>query len=676
LTDARSIADSRLVTVAQLDATAVEGECTEPSGATVVSRFGRLLDRGAVPPLLLALGVVAWVFGVSRLEIAAIGNYGVLATGDGWLIAGLAAPALALVLELARGRARGWVLGAALVALIVEIYATVPIVYGTPEYAWVFKHVGVTQALGHFGHITDPSSIYERWPLFFAGSAGISALGHVGPLAYATWAPLAFELANAVLLFGIFRLLVDDRRVVWLAVLLFEGLIAWVGEDGQSYYSPQAFAYLLWLGVLVLLLRWLRSSPSLESQRGRLTRLRAPLLEGSESVQHERKSIRTAALSLLVITFFAIVAAHQLTPYLALLAIAALTLLGLVRPRWLVVLLAAIAIGFLIPRYGLVSRNFGGLFSGFDPFANAAGKAGTSAPGAETFTALVVRALAGCMWVLTVAVIVRRRRAPGPILVPATLAFTPFAVLGVQSYGGEAIYRVFMFSAPWCALLIAQAARDLRLFPRHPMAVSCVCLVVLFAGLQGLYGPARPYSFTRAELASSTWLYTHLPRHSLIVLADENFPTRESAFFAAYDIQVVPADPQIGKPTVEEGDLSAVEHWIGGLGHRTAYVVVSGSMRRYAEYYGYPRGYNAFVRGISVAPGSRVAHVDADTTVYRLAVQQASPTPPAVPSGGRAHRARPVHRAGRSRRAGRSHGARRFHRPRRSHPPRRAHRTR
>ncbi len=657
-TNAHSVADPGLVSPAEAELKAAAGEDVASRRAAMTSRFGRLLDSGALPLLLLGLGVAAWVVGESRLHIAAIDDYGVLASGDVWLIVGFAAPAFALVLELARGGARTWVLILALVALVVEVYATVPILYGTPEYAWVFKHIGITQALGTFGHINDPSNIYERWPLFFAGSAGLSALGHIGPLTYATWAPLAFELADAVLLFGAFRLLVDDRRVAWLAVLLFEGLIAWVGEDGQSYYSPQAFAFLLWLGVLVLLLRWLRSSPPVESQGGRLRRLRASLLVGSETVIEEQGRIRAAAVSLLVVVYFAIVAAHQLTPYLGLIAIGALTVLGLVRPRWLVVLLAAIAIAFLIPRYSLVAKNFGGLFSAFDPFANAAGKAGTSAPGAETFTAFVVRALAAVMWLLTLAAIVRRRRAPGPILLPATLAFTPFAVLTLQNYGGEAIYRVFMFSAPWCALLIAQAARDVGLFPRRRLAVGGASLVILFAGLQGLYGPTRTYSFTRQELASSRWLYAHLPRGSLIVLADQNFPTRETAHFADFDVQVVPDDPQVGKPTLHEGDLGAVEHWIGGLGHAEAYVVVSGSMGRYAHYYGWPRGYPAFVRALKRDSDARVAYSDADTTVYRLAVQL--PTPPPVPSRiplhprRRVHPARGVDRARHANRTGRA----------------------
>ena len=51
---------------------------------------------------------------------------------------------------------RGWLLTLNLVGLIVAIHATIPIIYGgTPEYAWVYKHVGIISSFSHYGRITD-----------------------------------------------------------------------------------------------------------------------------------------------------------------------------------------------------------------------------------------------------------------------------------------------------------------------------------------------------------------------------------------------------------------------------------------------------------------------------------------------------------------------------------------
>ena len=97
--------------------------------------------------------------------------------------------------------------------------------------------------------------------------------------------------------------------------------------------------------------------------------------------------MRWIALALVAVIYFAIVAAHQLTPYMALLGVAALVVLGLVWRGWLVLaLFAVIAVGFLAPRYGLISSQFGGVFSGGDVFENAAGSQGILHKAAELRT--------------------------------------------------------------------------------------------------------------------------------------------------------------------------------------------------------------------------------------------------------------------------------------------------
>jgi hypothetical protein len=569
------------------------------------------------PPAILVLGLCAWALGVGQLKPPAIGSYGLLASADPWFLLGLGMLVTGVLIELQRSDARGWVLGLGIVAVIVLIHATVPIVYGTPEYAWVYKHIGVALALGQNGHVTDPSSIYQQWPALFAATAALSALAHVGPQTFATWTPLAFELAEAVVLLAIFRLLSGQRRVAYLAVLLYEGLIAWVGQD---YLSPQAFAYLLWLGAMLVIVRWLRR-PLPDMPEGRLARLRAPLLAGLEPPPTTSRGARAVAIVAVGSIFLALVAAHQLTPYIALAGIATLTVFGLIRPWWLVLLLAAIAGGYLAPRYGLIAHNFGGLFSGGNPIQNASGSRGTTHGGPEAATALIVRGLAACMWLLALAAIARRWRSPGRVAFAAVLAFSPFVVLVAQSYGGEAIYRVFLFSAPWCALLIAQAVYELRRPLLRWIVAGGVCGAALLAGLQGLYGPVAVNAVTPDELTASGWLYTHTPPGSLIVLAADDFPALDTADYNARQLEVMPADPQIGEAWLDEGNVSEVESWIAGLGHRSAYVVLSHGMAAYANYFGAPTGFTNLAQTLPTAPGWTVVYRNADVTIYRLTVR-------------------------------------------------------
>ena len=572
----------------------------------------RWVSRWAQPQIaVLVVGIAAWAFGLTRLRLPGPGSYGLLADGDVWLIVGLAAPVISLVLEL-RGERRGWLMAVSLIALIVAVHATVPLLYHVPEYAWVYKHIGIASAFERYGRVTDPSNIYQQWPALFAAVAALASLGHVTIASLALWSPLAFELADALLLFAIFRLLSEDRRVAYLGVALYVGMVAWVGQD---YLSPQAFSYLLWLGIAYIVLRWLR--PAVIGQTGRLARLRAPLVAGMAPAPEVSPRVRRVMVAVAVLLYFAIVAAHQLTPYIILAGIGALTLLDLVAPRYLVVLMAVVAGAYLAPHYGLIASNFGGLFSGSNPVANASGSAGTHHAGPEAFTALVVRGLAAVMWLASLAVLWRRRRSLGGVLIPAVLAFSPFVVLGAQSYGGEAIYRVYLFSSPWCALLIAGALCERTPRLRWTLA-GALSLLALFAGAQGLWGPVSYDAFTSGELTASRWVYDHAPVGSTIVLPDQNFPGLESADYNHYSLQVMPADPELGAAWLNEGDLPQVRRWLAGLGQRSVYVVVSRSMDTSAAYFGAPRGYHKLVASLPGALGGKVVYRNADATVYRV----------------------------------------------------------
>ncbi len=566
---------------------------------------------------LLFLGLAAWAYGVSRIRPPSIGAYGLLASANPWFFLGIAALLAGGVLELTRPRQRSWMLSTYLMALILAIYSTAPILFKVPEYAWVYKHIGIIQALGHYGYITDPSNIYQQWPALFAAVASVSRLSQVGPLNFAAWAPLAFELADALLLLGIFRMLAGERRVVYVAMFIYEGFIAWVGQD---YLSPQAFGYLLWLGILTILIRWMLAPPIGHANLSILSRLRAPFLAELGKPKEVPVTQRTFALVVILITYFAIVAAHQLTPYMVLIGIGTLASLGLLRRGWiLVIMLAVVAVGYLVPHYGLISQQFGGIFSGGNALANASGKSGViHSYGAELFTAKIVRALAIGMWLLTLAVVARQWRRLGRVVIPAVLAFSPFILIFVQNYGGEAIYRVFLFSSPWCAFLIAGELVKIRAVAWRWLAVTCACSIALAAGLQGQYGPTMVDGFTRAELTASLWLYGHARPGSSLILAADNFPALEVANYNSYNLDVIPADPQEGGGWLTEANAAEVDRYIASLGNHPAYVVLSRSMAAYTNYFGGPHGYARMASAVSRRPEWVVIYRNADTTIYQV----------------------------------------------------------
>ena len=79
------------------------------------------------------------------------------------------------------------------------------------------RHRGLHPAHGEVDPTIQVGGIYHNWPGFFAGSALLTAAaGSPDALRIATWAPLAFNLINLVVLRYLFRGLTRNTRLVWL----------------------------------------------------------------------------------------------------------------------------------------------------------------------------------------------------------------------------------------------------------------------------------------------------------------------------------------------------------------------------------------------------------------------------------------------------------------------------
>lgn len=617
--------------------------------------------RRAVPqlltPFLLAAGLAAWIVGISTATPQKMPMAGLLLGPSHWIPIGFALVFMAIAGELVRAKPRNAVLFAALVVFLVMVYAAVPIVFGAPEYAWVYKHVGVISEFQRYGQAVNAWDIYNEWPTFFAGVAEIASLAHVNVITFAAWAPLFFELANALMVFALLRLMTDNDRTVWLALALYVGFVAWIGQD---YLSPQAFAYLLWLGVAWMMLRWLRgpgprwlreprprwlraSGPRWLRARGprwlRTSRLQAaaavagagsPAAAVDSNDQPDQRfavtpRVRLAAILLISLLYVAIATSHQLTPYIGLLGVGALVVFGFVRPRWILLVLVLITGGYLALHWHLIESEYIGDFGG-DPIANASG---VSASNFQQSTAAIWTERASTlamygMWFGAIVLVIPRLVIPrlrdSRYLIAGLLAFSPILIALASSYGGEAIYRAFIFSAPWSAFLIADAVVEWFGWAMRPALVLGLALV-LTAGVQGLFGRAYVYGFTSADVAASQWLYGHMPRHSLVVLPDGDFPVDESADYGQYTTQIMPADPTLGAAWMNEADSVQVKRWLTRMNRSVAYIVTSKSMERGTLYDGAPLGYNTLARRLEQGfLNARLIFENSSTKIYRIRI--------------------------------------------------------
>jgi hypothetical protein len=563
-----------------------------------------LVDLG-----LLAAAATTWVVAVATTDVDRVGDLGLLATVHPVY---LVAPALCVagfVTELLRGARRPMVLGAYLVLVILIIHATTPLLLDAPQYAWTYKHVGAADLIASRGTLPAADDIAYRWPAFLTGVAQLAAVSGVDPLVLAPWAPVFVNLVASVLLFAIARGLTDDRRPAWLAVLLFQ-CVNWIKQDALA---PQGLAVLLSLALMVVVIRWLRvPTPA----RGRPL---AWLHVGLPPVDPLRPG-RLAAAGTLAVIALALAATHALAPWLMAGAVVVLVALGLVRPWWTALIVLAVPLLYLGPRVETVS---GTLFDGFDVLHTPVGDDGSAG---QAVSAVTVRTLALVVWFLALLAAFRDRRSIGRVLIPLTLAFLPFALVLAPDSSGEALYRVYLFSAPWCAFLIADMACQLR-WPRAVRAALAVLMTtaMLLATIQGRHGQLLVDRQLPTEVIASRYLYAHGRPGAAIILAAPNFPARVAGPYDRFNVGLA-HDPDLvtgaGLTDVMLGEAyrPLIERYVRSFPGPTRYLVISDGMRRYAAYFGaLPDGsLDRLDDTLRVAPQWTVFYRNADVVIYEL----------------------------------------------------------
>ncbi|WP_181782007.1 hypothetical protein [Pseudonocardia pini] len=567
-------------------------------------------QRLAAVPLVAA--VVSWIVALAVGDLSYASEFGLLGTISPAYHVALVLVLVGFVLEFRRVRRATALLGAHVVALVVMLHGTVPALSAVPEYAWTYKHVGVVRLFLEQGRVVDGHDIYQLWPTLFALVADLSALTGVDPLALARWEPLAANMLFTVVIFAILRQLTTDTRKQVLALLVATG----INLPGQ-YLSPQDFAWLLTLGILLLVLLGLRRTP-LGGRRP------WSVVTGGVTPRTVTGRRYGFVLGGIVLLFAVQVSAHQLSPYLVLLDLAALMVLGLARPRWLVLLLGLLAVAYFAPRAGYIASTYS-LFDGFDVVGNASGTSPSWGSTGQAFSAVMVRSMILGSWGLALVALWVGRRRLSALAVPGVLAFAPFALLLANSYGGEAIYRVWLFSSLWTAYLIA----DLVLRIRLPRVLAVVGSVVALAAmttamLQGAHGQLAVDHHEPSELAAAEYLYANAPAGSTFVLGDQSFVTRSVADYNRINVDYGGDPALVTGLAVPQGgtltDLAAIRDYVAEGGGAAQFLVVSDNMEAYSEYFGHLQDgqLTALRATLAQTPGWTVWYSNDSTTIFRL----------------------------------------------------------
>jgi hypothetical protein len=525
-------------------------------------RWSGLPAARYVAVAILLVAAATWLVALPRLRAEPGGQYGLLATPGGALL--LTAVTLAIIaFALSIAANRMFISGLSILAVIVLERLTVTLTTNVPIYTYTYQHIGVIDYIVRYRTLPLPKvDVYNQWPGFFAAMAWFSSVAHVDPVDVAHWFTPLLDAVTAVVVAALALALGFGMRVALTAAMLAQ-VLNWVGQD---YYSPQALALLITIAMLALL-AWSREYP--------------------------------AAGYLSVPMFAAVTATHQLTPVWLTALVLALAIFRQISPRWLPAAYAAILIVYVIPRYPYI-----GHYSWFsNPLKNLTAKASlkvASHPSdGRAFSLLVDRGLTVSVWLLAMICLIMLWRRTGVPWALGILTFSSGMVLS-QSYGGECIIRVFLYSLTGCSVLAATVIADALSHRENSfqvlagIAASLVLITFAAAGLQCYFAWWPFVTITREELDESRHiLATNNDTRMLMVLAPQaGWPVRPSADYvrfalldSTYDRPLNDMNTDLLNGPPKPADLDKLEK-VAKSNRGAIYIVLPRRIYAYDEYFG------------------------------------------------------------------------------------------
>lgn len=570
--------------------------------------------RSEVSGALLGLTTALWLVSLARMNVDATGSLGLLSAFPITMYLAFAVLTLSMTRAVYREE-RNAVLAAHIVLFLVMAHGTPAALYETLRYSWAWKHLGLVDYLARH-HTVDTHvknlNAYQSWPGFFSVAAtwlvGSHASSWIGP---AQWAPLFFELLDALALYAIFVTLEADRRVVWTAIWLY-AVGNWIGQD---YFSPQAFAFFLYLVALLLAVRYWGRRPHVP--RGELE-----WRTGTD----DRRSIGRAALGLVVLCSAAIASSHPLTPFVLVAALVLVGVIGGLRTRWLPVAVGGVvALWLATGALGYVRATLPSLLGGLMSLGGTVDQSLSKSAHASTSQHLVSMMGRGEVVVIVVVALAglfgrwRRGGRDGTVV---ALAVAPVLILAGGPYGGEAVFRVYFFALPFLSFLAATACYP---GPEHRRRASAalvfvVSLVTLSGFLFGYYGKEQWAHFSVGELRAAETVFANAPPGSLVVDGTGDYPIGFANFENVTYLHL--AAESASSVTALLGAPEPVLYgWLTDSRYSRGYLVITRSEQLEADALGLlPKGSLGRIERILLAsPRFTVLYHDADATVFTVA---------------------------------------------------------
>ena len=576
-----------------------------------------LLRVGALP-----VAIALWLASLWRIDPRQMDDLGLVPLLPITFWAALAVLLVGFCAQVYRPRPRTSVLAGHVLVLIAILHATPCILYGTLRYSWAWKHVGVTDFFMRHAGVNRSLvelSAYQYWPGFFTSNAMLTELaGLAGSEGYAVWGPPFFNALLVAPLFLIFSTFSQDRRLIWSAIGIFF-LGSWVGQD---YFSPQACAYFLFLSIVTVGVRYVRSSRSAYRP-----------CWPDPSTDRDRGHLRIAAAVTLMTA--AIVPTHQLTPLVLIGALVVLALLC--HRRWLIpVLLVMVGMTVawdLLFAWPWLSLNLASIESGFGRLGANAGSGFinlSTASRGQVLVAQIDRFQSATVVSLALVGFARRFRTRRELALPL-LALTPVPLLFSSDYDGEMIFRIYLFGLPFAAFYAAAA-----FFPRETagrnwwtrLALPLVVLLLVPGFAFSYYGKEEANFFSPQEMQAAKLVYGIAPQGSLVISATSDFPWGFTNY-EMYDYERFALEDPGTRHKVLADPVGAFTDMMSVQKHHHAYLVLTRAQRFDVEMTGLmpPGSLDDIAHALLSSPDFAILYQSPDAMVITLVGPTTEPSP-------------------------------------------------